>query len=64
MLVRSLKVIVHTALFLTAIIVFFLGLGIGLQYNPQLGTALWIGAGILVVLNLVWILRRKRTPSQ
>ena len=34
----ALKVAVHTALFLVAIVVFYLGLGVGLQVSPVGGT--------------------------
>ena len=30
----ALKVVAHTALFLVAIVVFYLGLGVGLQVSP------------------------------
>ena len=64
MLPGTLRLLIHAALFLIAIVVFFLGLGIGLQYNPQLGTALWLAAGVIVAINLVWIIRGKPTPSR
>ena len=44
MLIKTLKMAAHALLFVVAIVVFFLGLGIGLQYNPNLGTLLWIAA--------------------
>ena len=44
-------------LFALAVIVFYLGLGLGLQFNPTLGTILWLVAGALVALNLFWIAR-------
>ena len=48
---------VHVLLFLLAAIVFYLGLGVGLQLDPNLGTVLWAAAGAIVVLNLVWMRR-------
>ena len=48
----------HMLLFLLAGLVFFLGLGIGLQLNPIVGTALWAVAGAIAALNLLWIYQR------
>ena len=39
---KKLKKIAHIVLFAVAVIVFFLGQGIGLAANPTLGTALWV----------------------
>ena len=64
MLAITLRLGIHAMLFMVAIGVFFLGLGIGLQYSPQLGTALWIAAGLQAVLNLVWILHRRPAPGR
>ncbi len=50
----------HVLLFLLAGLLFFLGLGIGLQLNPVLGTALWAVAGAIAALNLYLILKRRR----
>ena len=58
-----LKIVVHVLLFVVAGVVFYLGLGIGLQFNPFLGSMLWFAAAAIVVVNLMWILRplmRKR----
>ncbi len=49
------RIVVHVLLFLLAIVVFYVGLGVGLQINPILGTALWIAAGTIAVGNVVWI---------
>ena len=54
---KTLKMAVHALLFVVAVVVFFLGLGIGLQYNANLGTLLWIAASAIVALNVVWIFR-------
>ena len=51
------RVAVHVLLFLLAFVVFFLGLGVGLAFNPTLGTALWIASGVIVILNIVWIVK-------
>ena len=60
----AVRVVVHVLLFVLAIAVFYLGLGIGLSYNPAIGTAMWGAAAVIAGLNLVWILRRKRAPRQ
>ena len=52
-----LKVAAHVALLFGAVVVFYLGLGVGLQISPLLGTALWLVAGAMVVLNVVWVIR-------
>ena len=54
---KALRIAAHVLLFLVATAVFFAGLGIGLQHNPNLGTLLWIVAAAIVVLNLVWLFR-------
>ena len=54
------KFILHGLLFVLAILVFYIGLGIGLQVNPTLGTALWLVAAAIGGLNLLWILRSRR----
>ena len=51
------RIVAHVLLFLLAFVVFFLGLGVGLALNPTIGTALWIGAGAIVVLNVLWIVK-------
>ncbi len=61
---RIFKMVVHGLLFLVAIAVFYIGLGVGLQYNPNLGTILWIVAAGIAGANLVWIVRsRERGES-
>ena len=52
-----LKIVVHVLVFAAAVLVFYLGLGIGLALNPIIGTVLWVVAAIIAVLNIVWILR-------
>ena len=54
---KALKIVAHVVLFLVAIIVFYLGLGIGLSANPAIGTALWVVAAAIAVANLIWIFR-------
>ena len=52
-----LRVILHVAIFAAALLVFTLGLGIGLALNPAVGTLLWLVAGLIAVANVVWIVR-------
>ena len=52
---RMLKIIVQVLLFIVAAVVFFIGLGVGLQFNPTYGTILWIVAAAIFILNLLWI---------
>ena len=54
------RIAIHALLFLLAFVVFYLGLGVGLQINPTLGTLLWLVAAAIVALNLFWILRSRR----
>ena len=50
----------HALRFLLAVVVLYLGLSVGLQFTPTLGTLLWLAAAGLVALNLFWILRSRR----
>ena len=59
MTAKKARVAAHVLLFVLAVIVFYLGLGLGLQFNPTLGTILWLVAGALVALNLLWIVRSR-----
>lgn len=52
----------HAALFLVAAVVFYLGLGVGLQVSPFWGTVLWVVAIAIALLNILWI-RRSRTGA-
>ena len=54
-----LKAATHAVLFLVALIVFYLGLGVGLQISPVLGTILWVVAIALALLNILWIVRSR-----
>lgn len=51
----SLKTFVHVLLFVLALVIFYFGLGVGLQWNATLGTLLWVLAGIIALANLLWI---------
>lgn len=48
---------VHVGLFVVAGAVFFVGLNVGLQHDPDLGTLLWVVAAAIAVLNAVWMSR-------
>ena len=54
------QIVVHVLLFVLAVVVFYFGLGVGLQFNPALGTLLWLIAAAIVSLNLLWIVRSRR----
>ena len=56
---RALKTTAHVVLFLAAFVVFYVGLGIGLTRDPNLGTALWALAALIVVGNLFWIYKTR-----
>ena len=43
---------VRSLLFVVAVVVFFLGLGIGLAFNPIIGLILWVVAPAIAVSNL------------
>ncbi len=63
MLARKLRLGAHVALFAVAFVLFYVGLGLGLQYDPNLGTICWVGAGVLVAGNLYWIHRARGRGS-
>ena len=56
---RKLRVVAHVLLFVIAVIAFYLGLGLGLQYSPTIGSVLWIVSAAIVTLNLMWIVRSR-----
>ena len=58
------KVAAHVALFLVAFVVFYLGLGVGLQVSPTWGTVLWVVAIAIVLLNIVWIIRSRAKTTR
>ena len=64
MLRRSLRKGAHVALFAVAFVLFYLGLGLGLQHDPTLGTICWIAAGLLVAANIFWIDRARRRARE
>jgi hypothetical protein len=60
MVARSLRLGAHVTLFALAFVLFYVGLGLGLQYDPTLGTICWVGSGLLVAGNVFWISRVRR----
>ena len=63
----TLRIAAHVALALLAVAIFYAGLGVGLQYNPAIGTILWFVSGALFVGNLLWLilfLNKRREAAQ
>ena len=54
---HALTIAWHLLLFLVAVVVFYLGLGVGLAWNPAVGTVLWVVAGAIALGNLFWMVR-------
>ena len=54
----ALRIVGHVGVFLLAVVVFYLGLGVGLALNPLLGMLLWAVAVAIGVLNVKWMLTR------
>lgn len=52
------KAAAHAALFLLAVVVGYLGLGVGLQVSPVGAYILWGVAIAVILLNVLWIVRR------
>ena len=60
-----LRIVLHVAIFTAALLIFTLGLGVGLALNPAAGTLLWLVAGVIAVGNVVWIVRHRHgRPNQ
>ena len=60
MMAAKVKTAAQVLLFVLAVVVFYLGLGVGLQINPTLGSILWFIAAAILALDLVWIVRSRR----
>ena len=58
MLRRAFGFSLHQFIFLVAIAVFYLGPGLGLSWNPMVGTLLWLAAAAIVLGNIWWMVRR------
>ena len=63
MLGQGLRRAAHLALFVLAFLLFYAGLGLGLQADAALGTACWIGAGAVIALNVFWMVRARRNSE-
>ncbi len=50
----------HLLVFMAALAIFYLGLGLGLSQHPMYGNALCPSALLIAVANVWWILRRTR----
>ena len=59
----NIRIAAHGLLFLLAFVVFYLGLGLGLAWNPLVDSLLWLAAGSIVAMNIVWILRSRQGPD-
>ena len=57
---RWLKVSAHVGLFLVVFAVFYLGLGLGLTWNPTVGTLLWLAAALIAAVNIWWMVRSSK----
>ena len=63
----GIRIAVHVALALLAVVIFYVGLGVGLALNSAAGSALWFIAGALFVGNLIWLilfLNKRREAAQ
>ena len=52
----GLRIALHVVLALLAVVIFYVGLGVGLTRNPAIGTVLWFASGALFVGNLLWLI--------
>lgn len=50
----------HALVFVAAVLVFYLGLGIGLAFSPLAGTGLWLVAGAIALANVLWLASTSR----
>ena len=57
------RIIGQILLFLLAIVVFYIGLFLGLQVDPQLGTLMWVTSAAIIALDLYWIHRSRRNSG-
>ncbi len=63
----GLRIVLHVVLALLAVVIFYVGLGVGLTLNPTIGTILWFASGALFVGNLLWLilfLNKRREAAQ
>ncbi len=52
----GLRIALHVVLALVAVVIFYVGLFMGLQVNTTIGTVLWFASGALFVGNLLWLI--------
>ena len=52
----GLRIALHVVLALLAVVMFYVGLFMGLQVNTTIGTVLWFASGALFVGNLLWLI--------
>ena len=55
-----LRIVLLVAIFAGALLIFTLGLGVGLARDPAAGTLLCLVAGVVAVGNFVWFVRHRR----
>lgn len=61
----ALRVSAPVFLFLIALGVFYFGLLVGLQVNPNVGTLMWLVSAAIFVANILWIVRSdRRRPTR
>jgi membrane-associated PAP2 superfamily phosphatase len=53
----GLRIAFHVVLALVAVVIFYVGLFVGLQVNTTMGTVLWFVSGALFVGNLLWLIK-------
>lgn len=53
------RTLTHIVLFVVAFSVLYVGLGVGLTRDPNLGTALWGLARVIVLGNLFWVYKSR-----
>ncbi len=51
--------ILQILLFILSIVIFWIGLGVGLQVNTTWGNILVLSAALIFVFNLVWMIRSR-----
>lgn len=51
------RLLLFLGITLAALVVFFIGLFVGLQVNSIIGGILWIAAAAMFVFNLIWLVR-------
>ena len=56
---RNIRIIAHILLFALALAVLWIGLGVGLQSNPTIGTIMLFAALGIAAANTFWIFRAK-----